>query len=75
MQVLPKLPLMRLAADLLFVLPRHHILKLAGNSAPLCSIEFDSLAQAKAAYESDEYQQARAILGNVRRDVRIVEGV
>ena len=32
---LPKLPLMRLAADLLFVLPRHIFLKLAGNSAPL----------------------------------------
>ena len=47
----------------------------AGRRQRTIVIEFDSLAQAKAAYESDEYQQARAILGNVRRDVRIVEGV
>jgi len=47
----------------------------AGQNMRTIVIEFDSLAQAKAAYESDEYQRARAILGDIQRDVRIVEGV
>ena len=37
-------------------------------------IEFDSAEQAVAAYESLEYQAALALLGDVDRDVRIVEG-
>ena len=39
-------------------------------------IEFDSVAQARAAYESPTYQAALRVLGNaVERDLRIVEGV
>jgi uncharacterized protein (DUF1330 family) len=39
-------------------------------------VEFDSLAQAIAAYESPGYQAALAVLGNAaERDIRIVEGV
>lgn len=38
-------------------------------------IEFDSAEAAAAAYESSEYQAAFALLGDVDRDVRIVEGV
>jgi uncharacterized protein (DUF1330 family) len=39
-------------------------------------IEFDSVAQAIAAYESPRYQTAaRALKGAVEREVRIVEGV
>jgi uncharacterized protein (DUF1330 family) len=39
-------------------------------------IEFDSVARARAAYESASYQAARAKLGDsVDRDVRIVEEV
>ena len=38
-------------------------------------IEFDSLAQAIAAYKSAEYQAAKKLLdGAVERDVRMVEG-
>lgn len=37
-------------------------------------IEFDSAEAAIAAYESPEYQAAFALLGDVDRDVRIVEG-
>ena len=37
-------------------------------------IEFDSAEAAVAAYESSEYQAAFALLGDVDRDVRIVEG-
>ena len=38
-------------------------------------IEFDSLAQAIAAYESADYQAAKKLLdGSVERDVRMVEG-
>ncbi|MGJ5207451.1 DUF1330 domain-containing protein [Bradyrhizobium sp. HKCCYLR20261] len=37
-------------------------------------IEFDSVAAAKAAYESPAYQAAHALLGNAAdRDIRIVE--
>lgn len=37
-------------------------------------IEFDSLAKAKAAYESPAYQAALAVLGDaVDRDIRFVE--
>ena len=38
-------------------------------------IEFDSVEAAMTAYESSEYQAAFALLGDVDRDVRIVEGV
>src|SRR6516162_352601 len=39
-------------------------------------VEFDSLAQAIATYDSPGYQAALAVLGNAaERDVRIVEGV
>jgi len=38
-------------------------------------IEFDSLAQAIAAYKSAEYQAAKKLLeGSVERDVRMIEG-
>ena len=37
-------------------------------------IEFDSVEAAIAAYESPEYQAAFALLGDVDRDVRVIEG-
>jgi uncharacterized protein (DUF1330 family) len=38
-------------------------------------IEFDSVQQAIATYESDAYQAAKRIIdGKVERDVRIIEG-
>jgi uncharacterized protein (DUF1330 family) len=39
-------------------------------------VEFDSLAQAIAAYDSPGYQAALAVLGDTaERDLRIIEGV
>jgi uncharacterized protein (DUF1330 family) len=39
-------------------------------------IEFDSVDQAVAAYESPAYQHARAVLGDAaERDVRIIEAI
>jgi uncharacterized protein (DUF1330 family) len=39
-------------------------------------IEFESVEKARAAYNSPEYQKAKAVLGNgAVRDVRIVSGV
>jgi uncharacterized protein (DUF1330 family) len=39
-------------------------------------VEFDSIEQANAAYESPGYQKALAALGNaVERDMRLIEGV
>lgn len=39
-------------------------------------IQFDSVEQAVAAYNSPHYEAARAVLrGAVERDVRIIEGV
>jgi uncharacterized protein (DUF1330 family) len=39
-------------------------------------IEFDSLAKARAAYESPGYRAALAVLGDaVDRDIRFIEGV
>ena len=39
-------------------------------------IEFESLARARAAYESPAYQAALAVLGDaVDRDIRFIEGV
>src|SRR5579883_2569579 len=39
-------------------------------------LEFDSVAQAKAAHDSPAYQEALRALGNgADRDIRIVEGV
>lgn len=38
-------------------------------------IEFDSLEQAKAAYDSPAYQAALAVLGDAaERDIRFIEG-
>ena len=37
-------------------------------------IEFDSVEAAIAAYESAEYQAAFALLGDIDRDVRVIEG-
>jgi uncharacterized protein (DUF1330 family) len=48
----------------------------AGLDMRTVLVEFDSLAQAIAAYESPGYQAALAVLGNAaERDIRIVEGV
>ncbi|HKT59956.1 MAG TPA: DUF1330 domain-containing protein [Gemmatimonadales bacterium] len=48
----------------------------AGLNERAVIIEFDSLAQAIATYESAAYQAARRLLeGAVERDVRFVEGV
>ncbi len=42
----------------------------------LVLIEFDSVQQAIAAYESPGYKAALAALGNgAERDIRIIEGV
>ena len=38
-------------------------------------VEFDSVEQARACYEGDAYRRARALLGAVERDFRIVEGI
>lgn len=38
-------------------------------------VEFDSVQDAVAAYESPEYKKAIEVLGNAKRDVRILEGV
>jgi uncharacterized protein (DUF1330 family) len=46
-----------------------------GGNQRAVVIEFDSVAQAIAAYESPRYQAAaRALQGSVDREVRIVEG-
>jgi len=48
----------------------------AGIKQRTVVIEFDSVAQAIAAYESAAYQAAVKVLGNaVEREIRIVEGV
>jgi uncharacterized protein (DUF1330 family) len=48
----------------------------AGIKERIVVIEFESVAQAIAAYESPAYRAAAKVLGNtVKRDVRIVEGV
>lgn len=47
----------------------------AGLQQRTVVIEFGSVEQARAAYESSAYQDATALLaGSVERDVRIVEG-
>lgn len=38
-------------------------------------VEFDSVRDAIAAYESPAYKEAMKVLGDVKRDVRILEGV
>ena len=38
-------------------------------------VEFNSVQDALAAYESPEYKQAMKVLGDAKRDVRILEGV
>ena len=46
-----------------------------GINQRIVIIEFDSVAQAIAAHDSDGYQQALRVLGNgAERDLRIVEG-
>ena len=48
----------------------------AGIDLRTVVVEFESSAQAIAAYESPGYQAALAVLGNAaERDLRIVEGV
>jgi uncharacterized protein (DUF1330 family) len=48
----------------------------AGVLERLVIIEFDSVAQAAAAHDSEAYQAALKVLGNgAVRDMRIVEGV
>jgi uncharacterized protein (DUF1330 family) len=37
-------------------------------------VEFDSVEDAIAAYESPEYKEAIKVLGEAKRDVRILEG-
>ncbi|GAB2982148.1 DUF1330 domain-containing protein [Nocardioides montaniterrae] len=47
-----------------------------GNTERVILIEFDSFEDAVAAYESEAYQQALAVLGDaVVRDFRIIEGL
>lgn len=47
-----------------------------GISERTVVIEFDTVEQALAAYESDAYRAARAVLGNAaERDLRIVEAL
>ena len=46
-----------------------------GRSERTIIIEFSSVEQAMAAYESSAYQAARKLLGPVSRDVRIAEQV
>ncbi|HEV2400961.1 MAG TPA: DUF1330 domain-containing protein [Candidatus Sulfotelmatobacter sp.] len=38
-------------------------------------VEFNSVQDAIAAYESPEYKEAIKVLGEAKRDVRILEGV
>ncbi|MFJ2738415.1 DUF1330 domain-containing protein [Streptomyces sp. NPDC087440] len=48
----------------------------AGNTHRVVLIEFDSFDQAVAAYDSELYQKALAVLSDsVERDFRIVEGL
>lgn len=48
----------------------------AGMSEPTVIVEFDSVEQAVAAYESAAYGEARAALGDaVERDFRILQGL
>lgn len=47
-----------------------------GENQRTVLVEFDSVEQAVAAYNSDGYKAALAALGNAaERDIRIVEGV
>jgi uncharacterized protein (DUF1330 family) len=48
----------------------------AGLDQRTVLVEFDSFAQAVAAYESEAYRAALAALGNgAERDLRIIEGL
>jgi uncharacterized protein (DUF1330 family) len=48
----------------------------AGLNQRIVVIEFDSVAQATAAHDSEAYQAALKLLGDgAERDIRIVEGV
>jgi uncharacterized protein (DUF1330 family) len=48
----------------------------AGRVERTVLVEFDDVEKAKAAYESDAYKKALAVLtGAAERDFRIVEGV
>lgn len=47
----------------------------AGLKERVVAIEFDSVEQGIAAYESDGYRAALKVLGNgAERDIRIIEG-
>ena len=47
----------------------------AGLGQRTVVIEFDSVAQARAAHDSPAYQEALAVLaGGAERDIRILEG-
>jgi len=47
----------------------------AGINERSVVVEFDTVADAVAAYESPEYKKAMKVLGDVKRDVRILEGI
>jgi uncharacterized protein (DUF1330 family) len=47
----------------------------AGLAERSVMVEFDSVQDAIAAYESPEYEKAMKMLGDVKRDVRILEGI
>ena len=38
-------------------------------------VEFDSTEAAKIAFSSEEYQAAFSLLGDIERDVRVIEGL
>ena len=68
----PAKQLRQMVVGLLFVgLPAHTYED--GLSERTIIIEFASVEQAMAAYESPAYQAARKLLGPVSRDVRVVE--
>ncbi len=47
----------------------------AGINERSVVVEFDTVQDAIAAYESPEYKKAIQVLGEVKRDVRILEGI
>jgi uncharacterized protein (DUF1330 family) len=47
----------------------------AGVNERSVVVEFDSVQDAIAAYESPAYKEAIKVLGDAKRDVRILEGI
>ena len=45
-----------------------------GMNQRTATVEFESTAAAQAAFTSDVYQAAFALLGGVKRDIRVMEG-